>query len=371
MNFLIKKEDFLNGIKIVEKATIINGIQPVLGNILIETVDKNTIKLSATSLDLTIETDVTAQIIKEGSITLPARTLSEIISKVDDKLITLNLEENNLVKISCQNSLFEIIGIDAEQFPTNYRIINLKDFEPVEIEVKPLLKSIRLAGFASASFEQNNLLSGVVCDISESLLEMASTDGNRLARYREKIDNKNSLNKMIIPSKTLNEFLKISSLLDEDKIQIYNLDSRFIIKTSKTMILSRLLEGLYPKYNQLIPQQSPKEAIVNTNSLIKALERVSVLVNEKTNIVKFEFSEGKLVLKGDTPESGKAQDEIDIEYSEGDLVIAFNYKYVLESLKMMETNEVKIGLNTNLSATIFKPNNEEDFICLVMPVQVR
>lgn len=376
MEFVVKKEDLFNGIRIVERATALKGLQPVLANILIETIDKSTIKFTATDLDLTVIATVQAQVKEEGKITLPAKKVSDIVSRLSDGLITFKLvEETNSVNVTSKNTKFDIIGISASEFPVIAESIELTEENAIEIELKPFTKAIRQAGFAAAGYESNNLLSGVVCDISENILEMASTDGNRLARVREKIENKSSnkgkASQLIIPSKTLQEFIKTGAFIEEDFVKIFTDKTKLIIKSENTMIISRLMEGQYPKYNQLIPQDYPKEAIVNISQLIASLERVAIMVNEKTSIIKFEFKENKLILTADTPDSGKSEDEIDIEYSAEELKIAFNYKYVLDSLKNMETSEVKIGLNSALSATVLKPNNDEDYVCLIMPVQIR
>lgn len=373
MEFIIKKEDLFNGIRIVERATAMKGLQPVLANILIETVDKSSLKLTATDLDLTVVAVINAQIREEGKITLPAKKLSDIVSRLSDSLVTFKLnEETNSVNVTCKNTKFDIIGISATEFPVIAEQVELSEANAVEIELKPFTKAIRQAGFAAAGYESNNLLSGVVCDISENILEMASTDGNRLARVREKIENKSKGGQFIIPSKTLQEFIKMSAFIEEDSVKIYTDKTKLIIKSENTMIISRLMEGQYPKYNQLIPQESPKIAVVNISELIASLERVAIMVNERTSIVKFEFKENKIVLTAETPDSGASEDEFDIKYDEKEeLKIAFNYRYVLDSLKNMETTEVKIGLNSSLSATVLKPNNEEDYICLIMPVQIR
>lgn len=374
MKFVIKKEDLYNGIKIVERATSAKALQPVLLNIYIETIGTSAIKLVATDLDLTVIAEVDAQVEEEGKITLPSKTLNEIVSKLGDKLITFEMPEGETsVHITCQNSKFDIIGISAAEFPPEFSSIQLNDDEGFEVEVRPFAKAVRQAGFAAASYETSNLLSGIVCDISNNVMEIASTDGNRLARVRETIDNKENLTKqLIIPSKTLNEFIKMTSFINEDSIKIYTEKSKFIIKTEKTITISRLLEGQFPQYNKLIPNESPKEALVNVSQLISALERVSIMVNEKTSIVKLEFSNNTLKLTADTPDSGKSEEVLDINYAyDEELSIAFNYKYVLEALKNIDSTEVKVGLNTPLSATMFKPNSEEDYVCLIMPVQIR
>ena len=240
------------------------------------------------------------------------------------------------------------------------------------ILIKPLTKAARKGGFAAASYETSNLLSGIVCDISGQTLEIASTDGNRLARYREAVKNGDGkARQLIIPSRTMNEFNKISSYIDEDSIKVYTEKTKIIFKSSKTAMISRLLDGQFPKYNQLIPTESPKNAVVSVAELISALERASIMINDKTSIVKMEFLDNSLKLMGDTPDSGKSEEEMAINYTDEPLTIAFNYRYMLDALKNMDVEEVKIGLNTSLSATVFRPNNDEDFVCLIMPVQIR
>jgi DNA polymerase-3 subunit beta len=169
----------------------------------------------------------------------------------------------------------------------------------------------------------------------------------------------------------MNEFGKISSYIEEDSIKIFTEKTKIVFKSSKTTMISRLLDGQFPKYNQLIPTESPKTVVVNVETLTSALERAAIMVNDKTGSVKMEFSDGNLKLYADTPDSGKSEEKVAVEYTGDDLIIAFNYKYILEALKSMDCEEVKIGLNTSLSATVFRPNNNEDFVCLIMPVQIR
>ena len=372
MKFLVKKEDIFNGIRLVANVAAMKSLQPVLANILIETVNDNALRLTATDFDLTISTTVEAQIENEGKITLPAKKLNDIVSRLADKLITFELNnENNSVNIKCENAKFDIIGISASEFP-NVLDINLVDENSIDIDIKPFTKAIKQASFAAANFETNNLLSGVVCDINENTLEMASTDGNRLARVRENISNlEKKSSQLIIPSKTTNEFLKMSTLVNDQSVKIYTDKTKLILKTEKSMMISRIMEGQYPKYNQLIPKENPKVAVINKNKLVSALELVSIMVNEKTSIVKFEFTEDKLILRGDTPDSGASEETLNVDYKNEDMIIAFNYKYVIEGLKNMDNDEVKIEMNTNLSPTVFRPNSDEDYISLIMPVQMR
>ena len=370
LSFQVEKEILLNGLRIVERATAQKGLQPVLANILLDAVDKNKINLYATDFDLTIMTSIEAVVNNIGKITLPARKLVDIVSRLSDGIINFELNGTTMT-IKSGKSQFDIIGISAMEFP-KIEFLTEEDNE-VEIDVKPLVIGIKEAGFAAAPYESNNnLLSGVVCDINKNVLEIASTDGNRLARARKIITNKDEKTiKLIVPAKVLQEFLKISYFIEEDTIKLYTKTNKIMIKSENITMMSNLMNGQYPQYNQLIPQTFPKEAKVSVAKIVSALELVSTVVNEKTNIVKFNFTQNNLSLMADAPEAGKSQSDIDILYSGEDILIAFNYKYLLDFLKNVDAEDVIICMNTNLSATVLKPDNEEDYIYLAMPVQIR
>ena len=372
MRFVANRDDLLNGIRIVERATVLKGLQPVLANVLIETISDNQIKLTATDFDLSIVTLINATVESEGKFTLPAKKLGEILARLNDELLTLELN-NSTATIICKNSKFDIIGISASEFPAVEE--ELPDSDCIEIDSQPFTKAIRQVVSAAAGYETNNLLSGVFCQVNKNILEMAATDGNRLARAREVVKSNRSNDEtpfeMLISSKILAELSKIAALVDTDEIKIYKQGVKIIITIDNTKIITRLMQGQFPKYNQLIPQTFPKEALINKWDMISALERVAVMVNEKNSIVKFEFEDGYLKLSGDSPEAGNSQDKIDIKYTGEPLVIAFNYKFLLEFLKIVEAEEIKIQLNSSLTATILRPNSDEDYIYLVMPVQLR
>ncbi len=373
MEFTIEKESLLTNLKIVEKTTVARGIQPVLSNILIDATPDNFITFSATDLDINITTKTVASVKTPGKITLPAKKLSEIVSKLSNKPVVFSLNsETNIVNIICGNSKFELIGISADEFPQTINEEELKEKECVEIDLNPFIKSIKYTAFSAANYENRNIISGVFCSISKENIEMAATDGNRLTRIVEKITNeKDASISCVIPSKTLQEFLRIASFINDEKICLIIEKTRIIFKTASMIMSSRLLEGEYPPYKQLIPQSCEKNAVLSREDMISALERVAVMVNERTNIVKFIFGENTLFLKADTPDAGLGEDSISAEYTDDELTIAFNYRYVLDSLKIMESEKVKIGLGGSLSATLFRPDSEDDYLCLIMPIQIR
>lgn len=372
MKFVVGKDDLLNGVRIVERATVVKGLQPVLANVLIETVGNSQLKLTATDFDVTITTLLDAQIEEEGKITLPAKKLGEIVARLQDELVKIELNGSTAI-VTCKKSKFDIIGISANEFPQVEE--NISEEDSVEIETKPFTKAIRQVVSAAAGYETNNLLSGVVCEVNKNVLEMAATDGNRLARVREVVKS-NSVEgekvfEMLVSSKVLAELSKIAVLTDSDSVKICKENKKIVIFIDKTKVITRLMQGQFPKYNQLIPQTFPKEARINRAVLTAALERVAVMVNEKGSIIKFEFADNVLKMSGDAPETGNAQDQVDINYNGEALSIAFNYRFVLEFLKIVESDEICVRLNTPLSATVLAPCSEDDYIYLVMPVQLR
>jgi DNA polymerase-3 subunit beta len=206
----------------------------------------------------------------------------------------------------------------------------------------------------------------------ENILEMAATDGNRLARAKEFVKNEDNKEfSMIVPSKVLNEYIRMTSYIEEENVIVAKEKSKIIFQTGSTKMISRLMEGQYPKYNQLIPTSFGKQALVSRDKLISALEIVSTMINDKTSIVKFEFTDGILKLNADCHDAGTGEDKIEISYSGEDMLIAFNYRYLLEFLKIAEVEEILVQMNTNLSAAVLRPKSEEDYLYLIMPVQIR
>ncbi|MGN0197808.1 MAG: DNA polymerase III subunit beta [Candidatus Gastranaerophilaceae bacterium] len=372
MIFTTDKESLLNKLRIVEKITVQRGIQPVLANILFET-ENNTLKLSATDLDISIITKTTAAVKEEGKITLPAKKIFEIVSKLPDKPVEFSLNpDNNVVTIKCGNSKFDVIGISAEEFPKIIKSESeIADSEAITIDTNPFTKSIKYTVYAAATYENRNIISGVFCKINEDTLEMAATDGNRLTRISEKIQNKNEKDaKIVIPSKTLNEFLRVSSIINEDKVSLIVSGSKIIFKTNSYILISKLLEGEYPQYQQLIPKTTATTVKVKKAELAGAIDRVACMINERTNVIKFILQNGKMYLKSETPDSGTSEDVIESDYQGDEFVIAFNYKFISDFIKIIDCENALIGINGNQSATVFRPDSEDDYICLVMPLKL-
>ena len=246
-------------------------------------------------------------------------------------------------------------------------------FKIVVLNKNEFSKAIKQVIFAVSQQETQGVLTGVCFNIKNNILELATTDGNRLTRVQKEISTSvEDLINFIVPAKTLAEVQRISSLVDDENITLKIQDNKIIFEFANLIFQSRLIEGSYPKYQQLIPVNNDKKVIVDRCELVNSIERVSVMVNDRTNVVRFNFKQNQLEIMADTPDAGRSKDYIDIEYDFDEILTAFNYKYVLDALKNMEAKKVEIEISDTLAAAIFKPQDEKDnYICLIMPVKVQ
>ncbi len=387
MKFTVQRDDFHQAVSSVQRATATRVIQPILSNILIETLDNGFLKLSATDLDFAIETTVAADVQQSGRITVSAKKLAEITSKLPPKATVLFDVETaaQTARIESGSSLFDIRTMPAEEFPM-IKKIDQDSF--LEVDLKSLCRAVTQTAFAAASYETNNVLGGVYFQLTPDNLEMAATDGSRLARRLEtvpidKANQKASQIKedvaAIIPVKALQEFVKLASYKDagnKDNVQGETVrlaiqDGQISLRTSRFYVLSRLLDGQYPKYQQLIPNENKIVAYANKQAMIDSLERAAVMANERTNVVKLSLNKNNMSLAAQTPDLGDSKDTIDIRYDGEPLSIAFNYKYLLDALRVIESDDVRMETNGALAPTLFKSGEENSYLCLVMPVQVK
>ena len=373
MEITLNREDLSNAIKIVEKITSQKALQPILSNILIETVSSDRVKFCATDLNLAINFKISAQVISQGSITLSAKKLSELVSRLSSTEISLaTVEDTNNVKIKSGKTEFVLIGLPSIEFPKVLENITDEQFKTVILNKNEFSKAIKQVIFAVSQQETQGVLTGVCFNIENNILELATTDGNRLTRVQKEISTTvDELINFIVPAKTLAEVQRISPLIDDENITLKIQDNKILFEFACLAFQSRLIEGLYPKYQQLIPVNNDKKIIIDRCELINSIERVSVMVNDRTNVVRFNFKQNQLEIMADTPEAGRSKDYIDIEYDFDEILTAFNYKYVLDALKNMESKKVEIEISNTLAAVIFKPQDEKDnYICLIMPVKV-
>ena len=375
MEFIIQKDLFLNTLRIAEHISSTKGIQIILSNVYIEANENNEIILKSSDLDIGVILKIKATVKKSGKITLPSKKLSEIVSKLPDEEVNFEAsEETNKAKITSGRAKFELMGISALEYPVILSSEEIDAFvNNIALDIKPFINAIKQTVYAASSAENNSIYNGVFMKVEENKLEMAATDGARLSTVVETVENKeNKTFESIIPSRTLAEFIRFQSGCSGDKVEIMKKDGQLIFKIGDNIMISRSIEGQYPKYKQIIPKDNNKIVLINREDFINALDRTSSMVEEKKNVVKLTFENNQLSLVVDNPELGDSNDFVDIEFDEEEPIkIAFNCKYILDVLRNYDSEKIKIELKPTLAPALLKPEDKENYLALIMPIQIK
>lgn len=375
MDIAVKKEIFRKVVSCASRASSNKAIQPILNNILLSC-NNGSLKVSATDLDLAIECKLPAEVSKPGSITLPAKKLDEIVNKAPGENVSILIDKNQVAKIISDRSQFTISGVLPEDFPEI--IGGKKEERTCSVNQGELLQGILLTSFATSKFETTSILSGANFEVRGKELEIGATDGSRLARYiglLREVSGGDIKQSAVVQGRALTELERLISSFDSEEsvINIYFLQGQLIFESNDFSLSTRLLSGTFPAYDKLIPNNLPYKAIFSRQELLNSLDRVSILANERTNVVKLSFKkDSKTVhITANSPDYGNANDEIDVSYAGEDLDIAFNYKYLTEALRNLGLEKVTLELESSLSPVLLKISERFNYTYLVMPVQLR
>jgi DNA polymerase-3 subunit beta len=363
MWFTCEKNILQDAINTVQKATSSKTTYPILEGILIKAVDDRII-LTATDLDLGIETFVQADVHQNGSIVLNSKLFGEFVRKLPNDEITIKIENNN-VYITCQKSEFAIVGNNPSEFP---QLPAINENSMYEISQDILRNMIKQTIFAIAQDETRPILTGVLFEVKDGVLSFVALDGYRLALKSSEIGNKNNIS-AVIPGKTLNEISKILEP-SEEIVKITFTPNHILFNLGNTKIISRLLDGEFINYRQIIPDEYRLRVKAKVNDLMDSIERASLLAREgRTNLVTFDIKEDKLAITSNS-QMGKVYEEVKILLEGEDLRIRFNARYFLDVLRVLDSEEVYLEFSANVSPCIIKKCDDNDYIYLVLPVRL-
>ena len=374
MKFRIKKEEFVKGLSRVQSVADRRNTMPVLSNVLIEATTDNGggIALTATDLEIGVRGIYAAEVSEPGGVALSARKLFEIVRELPSEEITFELSDNNRATITSGHSVFNVAGLPKDEFPA------LPDMEGAEffpVDAASMGELIKKTIFASGDNDTRYVLNGLYMILSPSgdagtSIQMVGTDGHRLAAMKKTFDTgAGAPGSAIVPKKSAAELKK---LLDEDEGALTMAVSKnhIVFRIGTLYMVTRLIEGNYPNYEQVIPTTNDRTATVDKSDLVSALRRVSLLSRERTNAVKFGFEAGKLVLSSQNPEMGEAREDMDVDFAGDGIEVGFNAKYLLDALSAMDQEKVTMLLKDSLSPCILKQPGDDDYKCVVMPMRV-
>lgn len=367
MKIICSKENLLYGVQTVQKAVSNKNPLPILSGIHLKTQGNNLI-FTATDLEIGIECIIPVTVLEEGSVVIPAKYIIEIARKLPDtKIEILVNNENNLTTIKYGQSEFNIVGSNGDEFPV------LPDIESdfnYALSIDLFKNMIRQVVFATSVDDNRPIFTGALLDIEDDNIVLVATDTHRLAFRKGKINFEENNNQVsvVIPGRTLNEISKLANSSDE-KIFITITENQILFKLTDVCLVSRLIDGNYPNYKQVIPNDFTTKLRVKTRELLEAVERASLLAKEGSNIVKINIEENKLIINLNSPDVGRIHEEISI-YNQGENnLIAFNSKYIIDVLKVIDAEEIYIEMSGSLSPGVITPVDNENYLYLILPVR--
>lgn len=368
MRLTISREKLQEGLAAVIASIPAKTTLPVLANILVETTERG-IKLSGTDLDIAVSTEVNADIESTGAVTIPARKLAEIARELSPSPVKITAVGEQRVTLECGRSRFKLLGLPRDEFPT---FPSISFGESWRIKSSDLQKLISHTVFAVSTEESRPILNGVLWELKPDKMAMVATNGHRLAKMEMSVEsNTGPSHDLIVPPKALEQVRRLFPA--EEELEIARGENHIGFRSPFTSVFSRLIEGPYPNYELVIPHDNDRTAIADKAALVGALKRMSVIASDQTHRIRLSFNTGMLKFSVQTPDLGEAQDELPVRYNGDQLDIGFNASYLLEILRYIPTDEVKLTFKAPERAATLEPEGWSDrasYLCLVMPLRL-
>jgi DNA polymerase-3 subunit beta len=368
MNLTIAKEQLINGLQAVQNVVSTRTTLPILSNVLLRA-DGNRLELTATDLDVTIACAVEASVKKPGSSTVPVKKLFGIVRELSNPEMEIEVDDKHTCSVRSGASFYKINGLGADEFPP---LPKFKEDKKVVLPQEKIRGMMKKTSFAISTDESRYVLNGIFFSLKEHKLTMVATDGRRLALADEEVDvSEKSQGEFIVPAKAVNELNRLLTEKGDVEIKFTENQAAFTLKDEKgfsILIITKLIEGNYPNYRQVIPSEAKERVSLAREEFLHALRRAEIMTSEKSNSVKLAFSKNNLAITANSPEVGEARESLAINYKGKEMAIAFNPKYMIDPLNALSNDEVFLELIDELSPGVLKINGP--FLYVVMPMRL-
>lgn len=366
MKITCTQEKLAKALSIVGRTVATRATLPVLSNILM-VAESGRLKLTATDLEIGVSTWIGGQAEDEGSITVPARLLTDFVTNNSDPKIELRTAETSL-HLSSDHFEANIKGIEAAEFPTIPEVAG----EPlITIPTKDFVEALRQVLIAPAIDDTRPVLAGVLMAFRDSTLNLVATDSYRLAEKKLTISKKVEQPDMIVPSRSLNELLRIiGSTIGVENISLSVNENQVLFVVGDTQVVSRLIEGSFPSYEQIIPAGSQTKALVDTAEMAGAVKMAALFAKESANNIKLELKDKNLIAKSVSAQVGDNVSTMSADIEGPTIEVAFNAKYLTDFLSVVGEKNIQIGINDRLSAAVFRPAKNGNYLYIIMPLRV-
>ena len=363
IKFRATKENILDGLQRVQNVVSTRTTLPILSNVLVQA-GNNGLSLTTTDLDMAVRCTVEAEVSKAGATTLPARKLFMILKEVPAADIEIEVDDRNAASIRSGSSFYKIMGLPEEEFP---KFPGGDGGKALKLEQSLLRDMFKKTAYAVSSDETRYVLNGVYMSFKGNKLTVVATDGRRLALIERDVDvPKGGEAELILPTKAVGELQRLLGDKGDAKLSVG--ENQIIISLDGTTLVTKLIEGTYPNFRQVIPAEAKERVQLERELFLAALHRASILASEKSQSVKLSFGKNNLTITATTPEVGEAKETMAINYKGKEITIAFNPQYVMDPLRNLDADEVFLELTDELSPGVLKVS--EPFLYVLMPMRL-
>lgn len=381
MKLSFNKSDLINAVQTVQSSISAKSTLPILSNLLIQ-VEKASkgsvpkVKIEATDLEVGIRCSVKAEILEEGKTTVPAKKFGELIREMPEgKDIELKTSDGRKIELKCGKVKATLLALPSEDFPV---IPEFSKTGAFELNQTVLREMIRKTSFAVSTDETRHVLNGIYFAVNSGEIKMVSTDGRRLALISRNGAEKSSAASAIIPSKAIAELQRLLSLAgdgENQKVEVAPTHNQIAFRWKNDeddiMLVSRVIDGTFPNYDQVIPKTKDIEVKVRTPEILSAVKRAALFAQDRGGSVKLSMVEGLMKISANSQGLGEEEEEIEIKYKGPNFDIAFNPAFLLDVLKNADKDEIRFEFTTSLNPGVIKPMDNDQYLCVIMPMRLQ
>lgn len=364
MKLIVNKDVVLEGLQKVQSIVATRSTLPVLYNVYLKA-EKDKLWLTATDLEVTVRTSVDAKVSRTGGATLPARRLFSIFRELPANDIEIDVDDKDVAAIRSGASFFKIIGISEDEFPPLPKFQGSRSYSLDQKLFKAMLSSTH---YAASRDETRFILNGVLLSFKGGKLHLVATDGRRMAMWEQDLESSREMDgDWVVPSKTVSELLK--SLKDEGDLKIQVSDSQIAFEFDSMLVISKLIEGTYPNFRQVIPPKSDERVVLERELLLNAIRRVALLVSDKSNSITLAFGKDNVEISAVAADIGEAKEKVAVKYRGKEIAISFNPEFLMDPLRNLAADEVSLDFTDELSPGVLR--SDKPFLYVIMPMRVK
>lgn len=364
MEVTLNRDAFLKGLQMVQNIVEPRQTLPILANVLLET-DGDTVRLTATDLEVGARVSVPARVTGKGAITVSARKLAEIVKELPAADLALRVHDNASVALKCGTASYKLVGMAPDDFPP---VVPSEKATWLKVEGKTLREMLGQTSFAVSHDETRYALNGVLFALAGKDARLVATDGHRLAMSRRMLGNVGTATTGIVPRKAITEIMRVLGAGED--VEIALTENQFVLQMPNFIMTARLIEGQFPNYEAVIPKAHPGKLVISRTALTSALRRVAVMAEERNKPVKFILTPAALRLSASSQDLGEAEETLDVDYTGAEVTIGFNSRYLLDAISPIEKDQVIVEFKDGLSPGVIRSVEDEGYCCVIMPMRI-